>query len=804
MFDRFRCFHTPSAVLILLAVVVRPAFGQEVKAERPKVDPGHSYHGDFLNEGPRQRAYLMEGTGKIHFPVTTENEQARKFIEQGLGQYFGFWYLESERSFRQAAALDPKCAMAYWGAALATQGNTKRAQGFIAEAVKRKDGVSQREKMYIESLQKLLQDEANDDQKRKARASAYVEGLEAIALQFPDDIQAKALLALHIYLSQGELPINSHLAIDSLLQQVFAVEPLHSAHHFRIHLWDGKRPAQALTSAAACGQGSPAIAHMWHMPGHIYSRLQRYDDAAWQQEASTRVDHARMMRDGLLPDEIHNFAHNNEWLIRDLNHVGRVRDAVELAKNMIELPRHPKYNTLDGRGSSRYGRERLLETLVQYELWDELIQLGDTPWLDPTDVPVEQIRRLRHLGIAAYRSGKTDQGNVILAELTGRAEASKLAREQAESQAAAKAIEKAVDTKAVEQAQGEAERKATGQGLKGEAVQKAREAAAEASRSQQIGRAKEAIEKARTDARAPLDEPIRGLESATQELLGLQLLAAGNAKGALESLRKAGGVNPLFLAQVQLKAGEVDPALTAARAHVAGRKNEVQPLALLVALEWQAGKKDEARKSLEALREISSSIDMASPVFKALTPIARELGLPDEWRVKPPAPTDVGQRPELESLGPFRWQPTPAPTWELFDVAGAPISLQNHAGRPVVVIFYLGHACLHCAEQLKAFAPLAAAYADAGISLVAISTDSPEELKKSVAAYGEKFPIPLASNAKLDVFQAYRAYDDFESQPLHGTFLIDGQGLVRWHDIGHEPFQDAKFLLQESRRLLGR
>ena len=45
---------------------------------------------------------------------------------------------------------------------------------------------------------------------------------------------------------------------------------------------------------------------MWHMPGHILSRLKRYHDAAWQQEASARVDHAHMMRDRVMPDRIHN------------------------------------------------------------------------------------------------------------------------------------------------------------------------------------------------------------------------------------------------------------------------------------------------------------------------------------------------------------------------------------------------------------------------------------------------------------------------------------------------------------------
>src|SRR5688500_8409273 len=76
--------------------------------------PGHSYHGETFNEGPRQSAVLLEGMGNISFPVTTANEDAQRFISQGVAQLHGFWYYESERSFRQAAALDPECAMAYW------------------------------------------------------------------------------------------------------------------------------------------------------------------------------------------------------------------------------------------------------------------------------------------------------------------------------------------------------------------------------------------------------------------------------------------------------------------------------------------------------------------------------------------------------------------------------------------------------------------------------------------------------------------------------------------------------------------
>ncbi len=76
-----------------------------LRADHPV--PGHSLNGESFNEGPRQSAVLMGGTGQVKFPVSTKDAEAQKFFEQGVGQLHGFWYFESERSFRTAAALDP-------------------------------------------------------------------------------------------------------------------------------------------------------------------------------------------------------------------------------------------------------------------------------------------------------------------------------------------------------------------------------------------------------------------------------------------------------------------------------------------------------------------------------------------------------------------------------------------------------------------------------------------------------------------------------------------------------------------------
>jgi len=162
-------------------------FSLNLYAEEKDVLSGHSYHGEAFNEGPRQAAYLMKGTGDVEFPVSTKSEKAQLFFNQGVGQLHGFWYFEAERSFRQAALLDPKCAMNYWGMAQANLKNEKRGREFMIKAYENIEGVTDKEKMFIDSYaarlgiptdEKGLADlkKKNKTWKRSPRPNAYICG----------------------------------------------------------------------------------------------------------------------------------------------------------------------------------------------------------------------------------------------------------------------------------------------------------------------------------------------------------------------------------------------------------------------------------------------------------------------------------------------------------------------------------------------------------------------------------------------------------------------------------------------------
>ncbi len=107
---------------------------------------------------------------------------------------------------------------------------------------------------------------------------------------------------------------------------------------------------------------------------------------------------------------------------------------------------------------------------------------------------------------------------------------------------------------------------------------------------------------------------------------------------------------------------------------------------------------------------------------------------------------------------------------------------------------------MHCMQQLQTFGKELDALKALNTEVVAVSTDDLEttrELKNNPDKI--KFSMPMLADDKLEVFKAYRAFDDFEGQPLHGTYLIDAKGMVRFQRISADPFLDTDFIKTEAR-----
>jgi len=68
---------------------------------------------------------------------------------------------------------------------------------------------------------------------------------------------------------------------------------------------------------------------------------------------------------------------------------------------------------------------------------------------------------------------------------------------------------------------------------------------------------------------------------------------------------------------------------------------------------------------------------------------------------------------------------------------------------------------------------------------------------------GVEFPTPMLADPRLELFKRFGAFDDFENQPLHGSFLIDAEGNVRYQRISSQPFLEVEFIKAEAARVNG-
>ncbi len=730
---RYRHHKTVYSALPLL-ILPLSALGQgkvpanTVPDPRPTHNYGHSVLGDAFDDIARQQAYLMRGMPKIVFPITTTNSEAQRYFEQGVGQLHGYWYLEAQRSFRKVVALDPQCAMGYWGIAMTRFNNDSLVKETLLPALRLLDKMSAKEKQWVLAINAYHTADSKLKDRDKVRKTNYLNDLKAITAQYPDDIEAKAFLAHKMMEWRDAEPKHTREETDALMHQVLAVNPMHPLHHYRIHLWDSSPEdrKKALDSAGLCGPSSSGIAHMWHMQGHIFSGTRMYRDAVFAQEAAVRVDNRYLMADRLIPDQIHNYAHNSQWLAENLGYIGRVHDAIELTQNMIELPRHPRYNNADSfSGSAYYGRMRLLETLYNHELWREALTLNAQGYLEEGKTTSQKAERLQLLAVASIQTGDAVAGKKYLAELEGLKE--------------------------------------------------------------------------------PKSENA-DLEKSIAEVRGYMALRMGNTAEATKQFDAAKSMPKCRMARVRMALGQGAEAEKLAREALTQDDHQVERLTTLIEILYRLGKKEEAKTLFSTLRKEGSEAELDAPLLTKLAPIAREFGYPTDWRL--PDANLLERRKMMSRLGHFRWEPYSSPNFTLRDTAFRKISLSEYRkqGKPVVVVFYLGAGCKHCVTQLNTFAPLIGEFEKAGISVVAVSSEKERPVPKDAPDTETKLILPFSmlTDSSQKAFKAFRAFDGFEKTPLHGLFLIDGTGKVRWQEIRFEPFQDVKFLLAESKRLLSR
>jgi tetratricopeptide (TPR) repeat protein len=312
--------------------------------------PAASFAAATCHKGHIARDYKMTemsappritGIGDSHLDITTKSAKAQAYFDQGFSLLHCFWDFEAYRAFKEAARLDPNAAMAYWGIAEAVTNypameDIKKAALEKAQALM--DKASDHEQYYIRA-QKLQQDK--DDGPEDYRAE-----MEALIDKYPDDLDAKLILAIHLsygYAKKDGRPEDDAIYARMLVQDVLAGHPNNAAaHHYRIHILEAStHPQDALPDADALARLAPGSGHMVHMPGHIYYRLGEYDHARQSFLDSMKVDSDYMQREKVSTLDDWNYQHNLSYLIASDAESGRFKEALEMAARLDKLPANP-------------------------------------------------------------------------------------------------------------------------------------------------------------------------------------------------------------------------------------------------------------------------------------------------------------------------------------------------------------------------------------------------------------------------------------------------------------------------------
>lgn len=377
----------------------------------------------------RQIAPLLTNLGDYGFRISTSNDEAQNFFNQGLNLYYGFNHLEAYRSFREAARLDPSCAMCWWGQALSLGPNINAAMdpsdaGVVYKAVRRAQvnasGATPVEQGLIDAIAKRYTEEAPAD--RSPLDQAYADAMRSLTAKFPHvgevtTLTAEALMDLHpwdYWLPSGD-PQLWTTEILVLIDKVIARSPKHpGANHLNIHIREAStNPEKAMASADLLRDLVPGSGHLVHMPSHIYIRTGRYADGILANQKAVIADEdyiSTCRAQGIYPLSYYPHNYHFYWACAQMS--GRGDLALEVSRKLVSKMAVNLMGTPDWIGLQHY----------YVTPWYSMVRFGQWDELDKEAKPADSLKyslAIWHYakGMSAVRQSNVDEAATHLKEL---------------------------------------------------------------------------------------------------------------------------------------------------------------------------------------------------------------------------------------------------------------------------------------------------------------------------------------------------------------------------------------------------
>ncbi len=310
--------------------------------------------GVYMGEADKPGAPIFRGLGAHKHSISTKNARTQLLFDQGVNLMFGFNHAEAIRSFREAARLDPHCAMCWWGVAMALGPNInlpmpedafKPAWQALSNAVALKSYASPEERDWIDALAERYSADPKADRARLD--DAFARAMGDLWKKYPNDLDAGTFYAEAMMDTQpwdywqqdGVTPKGHALAIVATLEGIIKRAPFHpGALHLYIHAVEATTtPERAEAASDRLEKLMPGAGHIVHMPSHIYYRIGRYEDAAKVNTLAALVDEqyiAACRAQGYYP--VGYYGHNIHFLWTSSEMEGRYQASIDAARRLIK------------------------------------------------------------------------------------------------------------------------------------------------------------------------------------------------------------------------------------------------------------------------------------------------------------------------------------------------------------------------------------------------------------------------------------------------------------------------------------
>ena len=328
----------------------------------------------------------------LHHKVSVHGKETQALFDQGLFEVYAFDFPAAETAFRRATNADPRCAMCWWGLALAqgpnyneteTTAPHKQATFEAAQkAVTLARGGPAVERALTDALARRFS--LDESATKDTLANRYRNAMRTVHQRFPKDndiatLYVESIIDLHpwqLWSKSGQAAPGTEEAV-SILQEVLKREPRHvGANHLLIHAVEASpHPELALNSATLLKTLAPGASHLVHMPGHIEMRMGDYAAAVQSNVVAVSVDRAQQAH-GMYA------AHNLQFLAVAATLAGRSADALQAARELDALVR-PMLSSMPGADS--YLTTRIF-TLAAFHKWDDILRM--TP--EKVDAPLTE------------------------------------------------------------------------------------------------------------------------------------------------------------------------------------------------------------------------------------------------------------------------------------------------------------------------------------------------------------------------------------------------------------------------------